>query len=161
MIVPPDPRRDAAAAILAESARTWPVVTLRKPHGAFPMGTRFLAVLSSTPGARYLANAVACQCPDYQQRGAVCKHVRAVLLFEQRQHEEGTAPVADPSPEPVAHMTEVERDRAFLAQLIAEQDAHRRALLAVGTRPIDDPVIRERDQHIRRLQAKLPRLTFR
>jgi SWIM zinc finger len=28
---------------------------------------------------------VACACPDYQQGGYICKHVRAVVLFEQRQ----------------------------------------------------------------------------
>jgi hypothetical protein len=33
-------------------------------------------------GARYLVNAIACECPDYQQAGNICKNVRAVVLFE-------------------------------------------------------------------------------
>jgi SWIM zinc finger len=90
-----DPKRDAAAALLAETAQAWPVVTLRKPHGAFPVGTRFYAVPSSTPGAAYLANLKVCQCPDYQQRGAICKHVRAVALFEAQQ--EGAGSLPDPT----------------------------------------------------------------
>jgi len=47
-------------------------------------------------------------------------------------------------------------DGAFVARLIGEQDAHRRLLLSFGVRPIDDLIWLERDDHIRRLQAKLP-----
>ena len=93
-----DQKRDAAAAILAQSAQTWPMVTLKKPHGAFPAGSRFYGVPSSTPGAHYLANAVACQCPDYQQAGNICKHVRAVRVFEAQRRE--VAVQAAPAPKP-------------------------------------------------------------
>jgi hypothetical protein len=97
MNVHPDPKRDAAAAVLAESAIAWPIVTLQRPHGAFPAGSCFYGVPSSTPGAAYLANASACQCPDYQRSGNVCKHVRAVRLFERAWHQEVAAPAA-PAP---------------------------------------------------------------
>lgn len=95
----PDPRRDAAAKLLAEGAHLWHVVTLTKAHGAFPVGTVFYSVPSRTvTGKRYLANGVACECPDYQQRGAICAHVRAVRIHEARQQQEGSADEADPTP---------------------------------------------------------------
>ncbi|MCC6175753.1 MAG: transposase [Chloroflexi bacterium] len=50
---------------------------------------------------------------------------------------------------------------ALRARLIAEQNAHRRALLNLSVRPIDDPVWNERADHIRRLRAKLPPATLR
>lgn len=95
----PDPKRDAAAAILAQTAQTWPVVTLKKAHGAFPVGTRFYGIPSSTPGTHYLTNLQACSCPDYQERGANCKHQRAAVLFEQRLQQEAAAHAA-PAPQP-------------------------------------------------------------
>lgn len=82
--VPPDPRRDARAAQLADQVGIWPRHTLKVAHGAFPAGTVFRRATGSN-GARYLVNAVACECPDYQQAGNICKHVRAVVLFERRQ----------------------------------------------------------------------------
>jgi hypothetical protein len=49
----PDAKRDAAAVKLAEQAHIWPIVTLKKAFGAFPIGTRFYGVPSrSKPGAR-------------------------------------------------------------------------------------------------------------
>lgn len=81
--IKPDPKRDAAAALLAEGARAWARLTLKRPHGAFPIGTVFYAVPSrSNPGRRYLANGVACQCADYLHRSSMCAHVRAVRLHE-------------------------------------------------------------------------------
>jgi hypothetical protein len=97
MNVHPDHKRDAAAVVLAESAAAWPIVTLKRPHGAFPVGSCFYGVPSSKLGASYLANAVACYCPDYRRRDAVCKHVRAVRLFEQARHQEAAAQAA-PTP---------------------------------------------------------------
>jgi hypothetical protein len=41
---------------------------------------------------RYLVNAVACECPDYQEAGNICKHVRAIVLSEQRQQSAKAAP---------------------------------------------------------------------
>jgi hypothetical protein len=65
---------------------TWPRFTLKRPYGAFPAGAVFRRAPSSTGnGTRYLVNEVACTCPDYQHNGAICKHIRAVVLFEQRQ----------------------------------------------------------------------------
>ena len=84
--VPPDPARDARALSLVDQVGTWPKHTLRQSRGAFPAGTVFRRAPSSRDDrARYLVNAVACQCPDYQQGGNICKHVCAVVLFEQRQ----------------------------------------------------------------------------
>ena len=82
--VPPDPARDARALALVDQVPTWPRHTLKVAWGAFEAGTTFRRAYGSN-GARYLVNAVACECPDYQQGGYICKHVRAVVLFEQRQ----------------------------------------------------------------------------
>jgi hypothetical protein len=91
--VPPDPARDRRALSLVDQVGTWPKYTLRKPWGSFEAGTTFRRATGSK-GERYLVNAVACECPDYQQFGHICKHVRAVVLFEQGQ----TATVVAPSP---------------------------------------------------------------
>ena len=79
--VPPDPARDARAAALVNQVGTWPRHTLKVAWGAFEAGTVFRRATGSN-GTRYLVNAVACECPDYQQAGNICKHVRAVVLFE-------------------------------------------------------------------------------
>ena len=60
--------------------------------GSFEAGTVFRRATGSE-GARYLVNAVACSCPDYQQHGHICKHIRAVVLFEQRQRRPATTPL--------------------------------------------------------------------
>lgn len=82
--VPPDPKRDAKARVLADLVGTWPRHTLKVAYDSFEAGTTFRRATGSH-GERYLVNAVACQCPDYQQAGNVCKHVRAVVLWEDRQ----------------------------------------------------------------------------
>ncbi len=82
--VPPDPARDARAAQLVLTA-PWPRVTLTRRQGAFPAGTVFYRVPSSKPDVRYVANGVCCTCPDAQQNDNVCKHIRAVVLFEASQ----------------------------------------------------------------------------
>ena len=82
--VPPDPARDARARALVDQVPMWPRHTLKVAWGSFEAGTVFRRATGSN-GARYLVNAVACECPDYQQAGSICKHVRAVVLFEQRQ----------------------------------------------------------------------------
>jgi len=82
--VPPDPARDARAAALVDQVPTWPRYTLKVAWGSFSAGTVFRRARGSN-GARYLVNAVACECPDYQEAGNVCKHVRAVVAWEARQ----------------------------------------------------------------------------
>jgi hypothetical protein len=89
--VPPDPARDARAAALVDQVPTWPKHTLKVAWGSFEAGTTFRRAIGSR-GERYLVNAVACQCPDYQSAGQICKHVRAVVLFEQRQAQPAPAP---------------------------------------------------------------------
>src|SRR5215208_4274655 len=79
--VPPDPRRDARARELAPLVGSWPKHTLKVAWGSFEAGTTFRRAYGST-GARYLVNSVACECPDYQQSHNICKHVRAVVLWE-------------------------------------------------------------------------------
>jgi len=81
--VPPDPARDARARALVDRVGAWPRHTLKLPSGAFPAGTVFRRAPGSK-GACYLVNAVCCECPDYQQSHNICKHIRAVLLWEQR-----------------------------------------------------------------------------
>ena len=61
--VPPDPARDARAAALIDRVGTWPRYTLKVAWGAFEAGTVFRRATGSN-GARYLVNAVACECPD-------------------------------------------------------------------------------------------------
>jgi hypothetical protein len=90
---PPDPKRDAKAALLAPLVGSWPKHTLKQAWGSFEAGTTFRRAPGSH-GERYLVNAVACQCADYQQFSHICKHVRAVVLFEQQQ----AATVAAPAP---------------------------------------------------------------
>lgn len=84
--VPPDAKRDAAAAELLKTAHLWPVFTLKKPHGSFPAGTTFRRAPGSR-GASYLVNSVACECPDYQRSSHICKHIRAMVLLEDRQRQ--------------------------------------------------------------------------
>jgi hypothetical protein len=84
--VPPDPERDARALELVDSVGSWPLFVLKQPYGGFPAGTVFRRAPSSKGGGTtYLVNAVACRCPDYQEWGHICKHVRAVVRWEQRQ----------------------------------------------------------------------------
>lgn len=81
IIVHPDPRRDARARALVSQVQSWPRHILRVQCGAFDAGTLFRRAPScTTPGAYYLVNEVACECPDYQQAGNVCKHIRAVRM---------------------------------------------------------------------------------
>jgi hypothetical protein len=82
--VPADPKRDARARELVDSVPTWPLYTLKVAHGSFEPGTVFRRAHGSN-GARYLVNAVACECKDYQQAGNICKHIRAIVLWEQEQ----------------------------------------------------------------------------
>jgi hypothetical protein len=79
--VPPDAQRDAKAALLAPLVGSWPRHTLKVAWGSFEAGTTFRRAYGSK-GARYLVNAVACSCPDYQQSQNVCKHIRAYVLWE-------------------------------------------------------------------------------
>lgn len=82
--VPPDPARDERAAKLVDSVGSWPRFVLKEGWGSFEPGTTFRRAHGSN-GARYLVNAVACQCPDYAEGGNICKHVRAYALWEDRQ----------------------------------------------------------------------------
>jgi hypothetical protein len=82
--VPPDEKRDARARDLVPLVGSWPRHTLKVAWGSFEAGTTFRRATGAN-GARYLVNAVACECPDYQQAGFICKHVRAVVLWEQQQ----------------------------------------------------------------------------
>lgn len=91
--IPPDPGRDDRAAALVDRVPTWPRFTLKQPYGSFEAGTTFRRAYGRC-GRRYLVNSVACECPDYQQNGVICKHVRAHALWEQRQ----AAPTTPPKP---------------------------------------------------------------
>lgn len=75
-------KRDLLAQELAPSVQTWPLYTLKVDVGAFKAGTTFRqAPSSSGSGVRYLVNAYACQCPSYQKGGHICKHIRALRLY--------------------------------------------------------------------------------
>lgn len=84
IVITPDAARDAKARILAPQVGSWPKHTLKQPHGSFEAGTVFRRATGSN-GERYLVNSVACQCPDYVKAENVCKHIRAVALWEQEQ----------------------------------------------------------------------------
>lgn len=77
--VKPDARRDAAARALVPSVAMWHRGSLKRPHGAFETGTRFLIAPGSN-GGQYMVTRVSCTCPDYTRNGKVCKHIRAALL---------------------------------------------------------------------------------
>lgn len=77
--IKPDARRDAAARLLAPTVKTWSLGFLKRPHGSFETGTRFLIAPGSN-GAQYMVTRVSCTCPDYTRNGKVCKHIRAALL---------------------------------------------------------------------------------
>jgi hypothetical protein len=87
----PDAKRDARARELVDQVGSWPKHTLKVAWGAFEAGTVFRRAPGSN-GARYLVNGIACECPDYQQAGNICKHVRAVALWEARQQPAPIAP---------------------------------------------------------------------
>lgn len=78
-------KRDILAAELAASVPLWPITTLKAPFGVFPAGSKFRAAPSSSGKVAYLVNESVCECPDYQRAGNICKHVRAVRLYEQQQ----------------------------------------------------------------------------
>src|SRR4051812_37874412 len=91
--VPPDAKRDERASKLAPFVGSWPRFVLKQPWGSFEAGTEFRRAPSSrNQKIRYLVNTVACQYPDYAQHGNVCKHVRAVVLWEASQQPAPTAP---------------------------------------------------------------------
>lgn len=79
--IPADAARDGRARALAPYVASWPKHTLKVQWEAFEAGTVFRRAPGSN-GAKYLVNAVVCQCPDYQRAGNICKHVRAVVLSE-------------------------------------------------------------------------------
>lgn len=81
--VPPDPKRDGRARALVPFVASWPKHTLKVAWGSFEAGTTFRRAPGSH-GERYLVNSVACECPDYQEAGQICKHVRAIVLWEAR-----------------------------------------------------------------------------
>lgn len=75
--IPPDAARDKKARELAKTVYLWPVETLKQDWGAFKRGDSFLV----TPNG-WRVNTVACECPDYQQAGNICKHVRAIVMAD-------------------------------------------------------------------------------
>lgn len=79
--IPADPKRDGRARALAPYVASWPKHTLKVAHGSFEAGTVFRRAPGSH-GEKYLVNNVACQCPDYAEMGHICKHVRAIVLWE-------------------------------------------------------------------------------
>jgi hypothetical protein len=79
--IPADPSRDGRARALVPYVASWPKHTLKVAWGSFEAGTIFRRAPGSH-GERYLVNSVACECPDYQQNQNICKHVRAIVLWE-------------------------------------------------------------------------------
>lgn len=84
ILITPDASRDAKARVLAPQVGSWPRFVLKQAWGSFEAGTEFRRATGSK-GERYLVNAVACQCPDYANRGNVCKHIRAYVQWEARE----------------------------------------------------------------------------
>lgn len=91
ILIPPDPSRDMRAAQLAKHVGSWPKHTLNVAWGSFEAGTVFRRATGSR-GERYLVNSVACECVDYAERGNICKHIRAIVLWERRQEASPLAP---------------------------------------------------------------------
>jgi hypothetical protein len=80
VVINPDDRRSVAALLLAGAASTWGRVVNRVT------GEIGYAIPSQTYHAVYhLTTAESCTCVD-TKRGNVCKHQRAVRIFELLQH---------------------------------------------------------------------------
>jgi hypothetical protein len=79
IMVPPDTKRDAKARELVTQVKTWHVGTLNQPWGAFEAGTVYRITRNG-----HRCNTVRCSCDDYRS-GHICKHVRALVLWEQEQ----------------------------------------------------------------------------
>lgn len=145
IMIHPDPKRDAKAALLAPTVATWPRYTLKQAVGAFPAGTVLRRAPSSTGnGTRYFVNGSVCTCPDYVHGTAICKHVRAFRLWE-----------ASTRPAPVA---DVEADEALLATLEADHARQRRVLLLTGWTPdelLDNATYAQRAELIARLRSRI------
>jgi hypothetical protein len=143
----PDPKRDAAAKLLAKTGHSWARVTTRAAHGAFPAGSKFFGIPSSkNDGTAYYTNLKMCTCPDYQQRGAICKHMRAVDLYatelrQKRQQQEGSDESSDPTPEAVVPLMDY-RDLypgcvAGCGELVERRGERCYACLQVETRRLE------------------------
>ena len=76
--VPPDPKRDEKARELVKGWRLWPVKTLKRDEGAFKRGDQFFVINGHDTSAVY------CSCKDYQKRGAICGHIRAVVMLDRQ-----------------------------------------------------------------------------
>jgi RES domain-containing protein len=64
---------------LLQTANTWTPITCKKS------GKRGYIIPSQSGRGAYQATSEWCQCPDFQQRGIVCKHALSVALFEAAQ----------------------------------------------------------------------------
>ena len=80
-----------------------------------------------------------CECPD-AERVARCKHALAVVIASQ--------------------LRAVAKARATYARLCTEHQEHGRALIAAGTRPVDDAAYQARDAQIQTLRQQLPAVTL-
>jgi SWIM zinc finger len=108
-----DPRSCKALALL-ESADTW--LKIRRKSD----GVKFY-VIPGSAGHVYWTNCGECSCPDFQHRGAECKHITAVKLYWAQVQAERPArrshPPADAEPLPCSgchnyHRTDAERLQA-------------------------------------------------
>src|SRR5688500_585614 len=80
-----------------------------------------------------------CECPD-AERVARCKHALAVTI--------------------AAQLRAVAQARATYARLCTEHQDHGRALIAAGTRPVDDADYQVRDEQIQAMRRALPAATL-
>jgi hypothetical protein len=92
-----------------------------------------------------------CECPD-AERVARCKHALAVLIAAQ------LAAVA--KAKATKQQEDVDEVRALYARLATAHQDHGRALIASGTRPIDDATYRQRDDEIQALRLQLPAVSL-
>jgi hypothetical protein len=89
-----------------------------------------------------------CECPD-AERVARCKHSFACLIAAQLEAV-GKAKRA-----------QAEEARKLYPKLCQDLQQYGRLLIAQGTRPIDDPAWRERDQNVQQVKAQLQPLSIR
>lgn len=134
-VAPTAPRPAAVASVLARASQ-W-------THGSRKSdGREFYFIPGSLAGTVYMADAVACTCPDANQRQRVCKHSLAVAAFQARQQR------------PAPTFTE---PADVLAQLEADHAEHGRRLRLLGYERdelLDNAVYAERAGQIARLQAR-------
>jgi hypothetical protein len=100
-------RRDGKALALFAKWESW-------QQGHTRDGRSFFAIPGSQPNLFHMADCRECSCPDFQQRGATCKHIRACRLWMAAYRTGAVAPKLRPLPPDVVDDSGTGNDLAIL-----------------------------------------------